>query len=607
VAKSRKKKTKQSLKAQLKGLYDSLKNRYGLTAAIGLSVVVSLIVGGAFLGTYASWTIFEQKQRDTWAIMFLELERHADQLTKKIVNFQTSKISDKAEVYRIQRNNDVLINIRASTLSAVTLKDFGLTKPQLTTDWNLLQRGGETFLAKITNRETAQSLVKKELKKGSYLALWPIDFAKWVGNNLPQENKVYAITREGSLLFTNQPGINAGNVVLRKLVQKFVKNPVSQGQFEFKNRFDEETYGFVQELPQTNVVLFSETSVSEAFSGMERILWRFGFVIGITLLISLLVIYIPISKVVKTIQSLTRHALQVASGEFSGGELKTGFGELGILTSAFNRMRKSLVQRDKAIELLIEEQKTKVRLEGEVEIAQTIQRNLLSADDIPEKAKVTLATLYIPAEECAGDWYTYFYDEETNEMMMIIADVSGHGTGSSMFTAIIAGITEQMRARPGKFDIDAYVQDVNHVLGKLGRKEWHATMLVGRFYPGSDELELVNCGQSFPCIVYPEGSKHKSGNVRMPSMVLGVDPVVETARKVVPFEPGSQILMYTDGLEEARGASGKQFGRKKIHKICLSTSDSPKKQIGMLHSEWNSHLGDEVADDDMCLMSVRAV
>ena len=176
-----------------------------------------------------------------------------------------------------------------------------------------------------------------------------------------------------------------------------------------------------------------------------------------------------------------------------------------------------------------------------------------------------------------------------------------------MFTAIIAGITEQHRTKEGAFDIDTYVQDVNQVLRKLGHGEWHATMLVARFIPGSEELELVNCGQSFPVLVYPEGSKHKSTTIRLPSMVLGVDPEVSTCRKTIPFESGTQMLMYTDGLEEAKGGpKNKQFGRKRILKTCIESADSPKKQIGVLHSEWASHLGDNVADDDMCLVSVRA-
>ena len=583
-----------------------MKNKYGLTAAISLSVVVSMIIGGAFLAGYASWTIFEQKQRDTWAIMFLELERRADDLSQKVNSFRSVKNGASLSLYRVDSKAGQLNLVHGTDSGELVLADFGLKKPVLKTNWTLLQRAGETYLADILSADRASALVEKDLSDGQYLALWPLDFTKWISANIPPDSTVYVITRQGALLYSNQSFINAGNVVSRRLVQKFIKNPVSQGQFEFQNNWGRDTYGFIQEIPRTNVVIFSETSVIAAYADVMRILWRFGFVLGGALMISLLVIYIPISKVVNTITRLTRHAKLVAAGEFSGNELKSGFGELGVLTTAFNQMRKNLQQRDKAIGELIEEQKHKVRLEGEVEIAKTIQRNLLSDAPIPEKANVTLSTLYIPAEECAGDWYTYFYDEENNEMISIIADVSGHGTGSSMFTAIIAGITEQMRARPGRFDIDTYLQGLNAVLGTLGKKKWHATMLVARFLPKTSELELVNCGQSSPCVVYPEDSPHKSGMVRLPSMVLGVDEKCQFIRKIVPFLPGTQLLMYTDGLEEARSHAGRQFGRKRIQKICLSAADSPKQQIGRLHSEWSAHLGDGAANDDMCLLVMRA-
>jgi len=583
-----------------------LKVKLGLTAVISISVIISIASGGIFLGVYSSWIIFEQKQRDTWAIMFLELERHADILSRKIHRFSVTEKKDQVDIYKIEEDRTLSV-IRASTTAKITLDDFGLKGERLSAGYNILQLGGSETYAKIVGEKQAASFHQATLPPGRYLILWPLDFAKWMNHDHVKENKVYVLTREGKLIFSNHKDVTAANVVSRSLVQKFIKNPVTQGQFEFSDSDDRSMYGFVQEIPNTNVVIFSETPTAVAFAEIKRIIWRFAFVLLAVLIVSLLAIYLPINQIVETVRTLTRDATSVATGQFSGREIKTGIGELGILTSAFNQMRKSLVHRDQAIKKLMDEQKQKIRLEGEMEVAKGIQRNLLSDDDVPPEAQAKVATLYIPAEECAGDWYTYHYDEKHNELLMIIADVSGHGTGSSMFTAVIAGITEQAKSRGSRFDIDAYIRDQNKVLRSLGKGGWHATMLIARFNPAAKELELVNCGHSFPYIVYPEDSGKAGESVILKSMVLGIDQHCKSTRKVIPFTSGSQILMYTDGLEEAKGANGRKFGRKNIIKACNSATESPMQQVGVLQNAWGTHLGDMRPDDDVCLVSMRAL
>ena len=91
------------------------------------------------------------------------------------------------------------------------------------------------------------------------------------------------------------------------------------------------------------------------------------------------------------------------------------------------------------------------------------------------------------------------------------------------------------------------------VAGELGEEDF-VTVVVVEFGP-QGWLRLVNCGHPPPLLVQPTGRVLVAP--RQPAPPLGLDPapVVEQVR----LGPEDRLLLYTDGLVEARAATGRPF------------------------------------------------
>ena len=95
-----------------------------------------------------------------------------------------------------------------------------------------------------------------------------------------------------------------------------------------------------------------------------------------------------------------------------------------------------MVKRDLKIKKFNEEEIHTIRMKNQLAITSSIQQNFLPKDiPLENKTGITIAARYFPAEEAAGDWYHYYYDERCEEVVIALADVSGHGAGAAMFVS----------------------------------------------------------------------------------------------------------------------------------------------------------------------------
>jgi serine phosphatase RsbU (regulator of sigma subunit) len=588
--------------------------RQSLSSLLLMMVLSGIILASTVIGSYGINTLYENKLRDTWAIMFLELEQRGNTLSRKIQTYpfagndaKKSGMTKTPNVLKFGSDN-TLKSILGNMPSTMNLKELGLKSNSLNSPWNVLQIHGIEYLAKIVDAQNGSKLLKQKLGKGQYLFLWKLKIAQWLKNadNAPDETVTYTFTREGKLLYTNRSNITTANFANRPLVQNFIKNPIAQGQTEYKTSTDESMYGFFQEVPNTNVITMVETSKYVALGAIKKIITRSVIVLLIVLVLSALFIQWPLKYTIGPIRELVENSARIAKGEFGIKTKNAGFGELKVLADTFDDMSTNLLKRDEEIKLLMIEQQEKVRLEKEIAIASSIQNNLLPQESLPIESGIELAATYIPAEECAGDWYQHYFDKSENETIIAMSDVSGHGAGSSMFTAIIASVFEQTKQMTGPFNMGKFADSVCNSIFSIGKGGWHSTSIIIRHKHDKEELDLLFCGHPFPFVKYPDGSEFKSSFVNGRSNILGLTEKANPKAVTIPFPKGSCLFMYTDGLTEAENPKGKQFGVREIRKILEKQDSSPKQLISELENSWNKYRDGVKADDDICMISMRA-
>lgn len=576
-----------------------LRFRISLGGAISFLIGMSILVASLLIGFHAIKTLRDNKLRDTWAIMYLELEKKTDTISKQMdAYFTTAQTRPKYHRLKVGKNGQ-MSNVEGFPDLSGSAKDIGLGRGQAA-QYQFVDISGRIYVS-----QRSQSDAVDNDNDESVYVLEPVDISRWLrqSTKMADETLVYVVNQGGQLIFSNSFQVDAVSFMKRNLVKKFIRLPVSQGRFSY-DQGGEAYYGMFQMIAGTNLILFSETPERVALAPVTEVMLRSVVILVIVIALALIFVQEPINRIVKPVRELVRLSIGVGKGIFDGRPRQRSFGEIAVLTETFSAMNQSLSERDAEILELMEEQKEKVRIEGELKVAQGIQANLLPHNELPKECGLDVAAAYLPASECAGDYYNYFYNERANETVFLVADVSGHGAGSSMFTAMIAAIFENCKRSSDKyFPVDEFFSRVNHAVYELGQQKWHATAQLLSFRPQTGKILIYNAGHVAPLIISPA---KKLGFPNMRSNVLGLDQLISVYYKEIDYADVDQVLLYTDGLIECRNRFGKTLKKRSLMKSGAFLASSARQVIVAVEDQWRGHLDGVPADDDVCLISVRA-
>ena len=585
-------------------------------------IVMMLLSLGVTLTFFSSMTLqvfYQEKLADYLAVMYLELEQQASIIGRRIQQepaaksafwdfggvVNSSELAPPSLVFSI--DNDGALTEVHGRKEKTTLDAFNLKHTTFAPQYNVLLFGGETYLSTFTTSEAYREFAKssQNLSARKVLILWKIDLIKYF--QLSERNKrttVYVLSREGKLLYTDSNRVTPIEAFERPLVRAFIRSGVNHGQAEFLED-DVEFYGFYYEVPRTNLIIFNETSLDAIRKPVETKVFRYVmYSLGIAL-VMMLIFYITASVATRPLKNLARLAERISSGDFTSVPKISGSGEVADLSIAFRKMINGLKMRDFKLQEAFEEHKEKVRLEGELKVTQHIQKNFLPKSQGVNSQSVEISAKYLPAEECAGDWY--FYKDFDDRTLFCIADVSGYGVGSAMFTAIIASIFDDFSSASVKFDLEDFSKKVNKAILNLGSGKWHATLQVGVIDKAQERLELLNMGHppSLLSVPDPEGGMITKF-LTMPSDPAGIVVNGVFSRKTLDFPKGSCIFAYSDGLIEAKNASNKAYGMKSVKKLISSLSSYNAESLVLKTIEdWSNFRQGVKPIDDLCLISVR--
>jgi light-regulated signal transduction histidine kinase (bacteriophytochrome) len=186
-----------------------------------------------------------------------------------------------------------------------------------------------------------------------------------------------------------------------------------------------------------------------------------------------------------------------------------------------------------------------------VRAAETLQRSLLS--EPPGLPALEVAVRYVPAAreaQVGGDWYDVFAQPD-GSTMLVIGDVVGHDTAAAACMAQLRGLLRGIAFDSATGPAGVLTRLDSAIAGlRLGAI---ATVLVGRLASSGagTRLRWSNAGHPPPLVVDPDGDQRLLTGPRA-GLLLGVDPTVVRAEHEVVLEPGSTVLLYTDGLVERR-------------------------------------------------------
>lgn len=244
----------------------------------------------------------------------------------------------------------------------------------------------------------------------------------------------------------------------------------------------------------------------------------------------------------------------------------------------------------------------KQRLEKELEIGARIQTCLLPKTvAIPE---LELAAKMVPASEVGGDYYDAFAVGTGG--VIGIGDVAGHGLTSGLVMLMVQSVVAALARKSPDAAPSELVCALNTVLHdnirhRLQNKE-HVTFTLLRYEPGG---KLTFAGAHEEICVY----RKRTNDVELvptPGTWLGAvrDVKKHTVDSTLQLEKGDIVLLYTDGVTEARAQNGEQFGLDRLTALLQNSADLPMPAlIDRVYKAVATHA--QELDDDVTLLAFR--
>ncbi|CAL9336481.1 PP2C family protein-serine/threonine phosphatase [Streptomyces althioticus] len=183
---------------------------------------------------------------------------------------------------------------------------------------------------------------------------------------------------------------------------------------------------------------------------------------------------------------------------------------------------------------------------------------------------------------------------------MIVGDVRGKGLPAVGTAALVLGVfREAAYDEPDLLDVVGRIE--RSLARNLGGDDFVTAVVAGCPEPG--RLEVVNCGHAPPLLI--RGTEVTAVEPVHPTPPLGLRALSEEAPRlqVVPFDDGNQLLLYTDGVTEARDADRAFYPL--TEGVTRHLCDEPARTLAALHEDLLAHVGGRLHDDAALLLLRR--
>ncbi|MCR4837880.1 MAG: PP2C family protein-serine/threonine phosphatase [Eubacterium sp.] len=269
--------------------------------------------------------------------------------------------------------------------------------------------------------------------------------------------------------------------------------------------------------------------------------------------------------------------------------------ELGTLADDFSYLaiEMNLFTRENA-ELYAEQ----ARADAELEMATNFQRSLLPAESM-KTDRFSLQASMNPAREVGGDFYDFFLLDE-DHLVILIADVSDKGMGAAFFMAITKTLVKSRAAMGGR---PAEILDyVEKILEENNPTSHFVTVWLGIVELTTGNVEICNAGHEYPAICR-NGEGYSIRKMPHGSPVAFFPGLPHTASQIT-LAPGERILLYTDGVTDAKRSDEERFGKERLAEVLNANKDKSDEEIlKAVTAAVQSFAGDEPQFDDMTMLS----
>lgn len=238
-------------------------------------------------------------------------------------------------------------------------------------------------------------------------------------------------------------------------------------------------------------------------------------------------------------------------------------------------------------------------LQQDLDLASRIQRELL-----PKAAETSdgwqIAYHYRPAGAVSGD-YCDLLPGPNGDTYFLVADVAGKGVAAAMLMSHLSAMLRTLISIG--LPLNQLMERASRVFCETTLPTHYATLVCGRA-TASGEIEICNAGHPPPLII----RRDQVAPLPATALPIGMFCTEAFPCETVHLSPGDTVLLYTDGVLEARNQHGVEYGMDNLLALAPSLPPlMPAAAVDACVRDLGRFLSARAPSDDVTIMAVRRV
>ena len=251
-------------------------------------------------------------------------------------------------------------------------------------------------------------------------------------------------------------------------------------------------------------------------------------------------------------------------------------------------------------ELTDQEAIEKKRLSHELDLARKMQLDILPKS-IPKIPGLDIARFFQPADSVSGDYYD-FYLLPDNRLLVLLADVSGHGPSAALMMTMLKGVFHSIIKNYS--DAAQTLKSMNMILNDILPEEIFVTCQLFEIDATNKTAIFANAGHH-PILIF-RGTSESCEQIELKSCALNIMDNFDYQMKEIDLRSNDVLILYTDGLNEAINRDNEMFGTSRI-KDSINDAASEKSDaiINNIKTNLDNFTGAVTYQDDLAVIVIK--
>lgn len=202
-----------------------------------------------------------------------------------------------------------------------------------------------------------------------------------------------------------------------------------------------------------------------------------------------------------------------------------------------------------------------------------------------------------------GDLYDFFMLDR-DRLFVIVADVSGKGIPASLFMSVTKALTKSIALRQGA-SVSGLLTQANVEISRDNPESLFVTAFAAVLDVRSGLLRYWTAGHDTPYRVVKGNATQIDGAAAGPPLCVIEDH--DYREDQLTLTPGDALVIFTDGITEAEGRSGEQYGKLRFARCLadLEADTSARAMLAAVRADVARFVAGASPSDDLTLVVLR--